>query len=132
VLPKGLLGTPATAEAAGDLLVYRSPRGFGRGPGDNVRLNPGRDDDALPAARALVGHTIGSSGYSDRDALIFDANDAGTSCWFELTEQQASEVRATTEPVGPVAYPAVRHSVGSTTRHERAHGWAYAGATRLC
>ena len=68
---------------------------LGRGLSENVRLYPGRHDDFLPAAQALVGRTIGSSDYADPGGLIFDANDAGTSCWFELTKQQASDVVAT-------------------------------------
>jgi hypothetical protein len=62
----GLVESPGTADAAGDLLAYRTPKVFGRrGPSDNVRLHPGRHDEALPAAQVLVGHTIGSSGYAD-------------------------------------------------------------------
>ena len=81
---------------------------MGRGLSENVRLYPGRNDDVLPAAQALVGRTIGSSGYAEPDRLIFDANDEGTSCWFELTEDQAADVVATLSRSGHASTLLVR------------------------
>lgn len=96
----GLLDTTATATTAQSLQQYRTSKFLGRGLSENVRLLPGRHDEALPAALTLVGHTIGSSGYAEPGGLIFDANDEGTSCWFELTAEQASGVMAALDRAG--------------------------------
>lgn len=104
----GLLDAAETADAASALREYRSRKWMGRGLSENVRLYPGRNDDVLPAAQALVGRTIGSSGYAEPDRLIFDANDEGTSCWFELTEDQAADVVATLSRSGHASTLLVR------------------------
>ena len=73
-----------------------------------LQANPLRAKAFQPAAQALVGRTIGSSGYAEPDRLIFDANDEGTSCWFELTEDQAADVVATLSRSGHASTLLVR------------------------
>jgi hypothetical protein len=54
---------------------------------------PGRDDTALDAVLHVAGKTIGSTGLAASDArMIYDENDRGTSCVFDLTDDQRDEV----------------------------------------
>lgn len=82
-----------TEAAVAALHPYRSKALITRRLTETAHLVPGKDDAALDAVLHLAGKTIGSTGLSAVDArMIYDANDSGTSCVFDLTEVQRDEV----------------------------------------
>lgn len=49
----------------------------------------GTDEAALEAVLPLLTATLGSDGWSSElEQIVYDVNDQGTSCWFELTTPQ--------------------------------------------
>lgn len=77
------------AEAVVALQPLRKRRWLSKTLDSVAHLVPGRDDDKLPAVLRLLSRTIGSTGLSRQDArMVFNADDCGRSCVFELTSEQ--------------------------------------------
>ena len=85
----GLDEAPDCADALAALQDRRVRRLLSKRLDSSAHLLPGQDDDRLPAILPLVSRTVGSTGLSREDAqIVYDANDGGTSCVFELTHEQ--------------------------------------------
>ena len=88
-----LPGDAQTDAAAAALQPYRTKSLLSRRLTETAHVVPGRDDAALDAVLHLAGKTIGSTGLAASDArMVYDANDRGTSCVFDLTNDQRDEV----------------------------------------
>lgn len=61
-----------------------------RGPTVDLML---ADDHDFDLAMAIAPFTIGGTGISDSQTIIWDGNDTGTSGAFQLTEDEVDEVR---------------------------------------
>ena len=85
----GLEEEPECADAVAALQERRRPHFLSKGLDSSARLVPGRDDELLSVIPPLLSRTIGSTGLSRADAqMIYNADDGGSSCLFELTTQQ--------------------------------------------
>jgi hypothetical protein len=90
----GLGEIPDCAEAVAALQDLRPRRLVSTKRDSSAHLEPGRDDDRLSLVLPLLSRTIGSTGLSrEGGQMIFDANDEGSSCVFELTSEQERSVR---------------------------------------
>lgn len=59
-----------------------------------AHLTQGRDDDKLSAVLPLLSRTVGSMRLSRGDAqMVFNADDCGTSCMFELASEQLESLQ---------------------------------------
>ena len=77
------------------LLPHRTRQRLRRRPSDIVHLTPGCDDAALEAAMQLLTRTVGSTGFAAADSnIVYDVNDAGSSCAFRLTAAQFIDIEA--------------------------------------
>ncbi|GAB3100290.1 DUF1990 family protein [Isoptericola nanjingensis] len=65
----------------------------------SLTLDP-RSDEDLGLAMALAPHSIGGSATDDTGALVWDANDTGTSAAFRLASSEVAAVRAAVERAG--------------------------------
>lgn len=85
------LGVDASTTAAVARLQQfrtRTMLGLGRRFTTTAHLVPGRDDSVLDAVLEVAGKTIGSIGLTNDAEVVYDANDGGTSCLFDLTDRQ--------------------------------------------
>ena len=89
---RGLTERAETASAAATLEPYRRLGWLRRRPTSTVHLVPGKDDAALEAALRLLTSTIGSAAMAGDGEVVYDVNDEGSSCWFELTEDERAAV----------------------------------------
>ena len=86
-------GDAQTDAAVAALQAYRTKSLLSRRLTETAHVVPGRDDAALDAVLDLAVKTNGSTGLAASDArMIYDANDSGTSCVFDLTDDQRDEV----------------------------------------
>ena len=58
------------------------------------------DDHDFVLAMAIAPFTIGGTGISDRQTIIWDGNDTGTSGAFQLTDDEVVEVEQSLEAAG--------------------------------
>jgi len=85
----GLDEDPDCADGVAALQGRRGRHLLSRKLDSSAHLVPGRDDELLSAILPLLSRTVGSTGLSREDAhMIYDANDGGSSCLFELTSEQ--------------------------------------------
>lgn len=85
----GLDAEPECADGVAALQGRRRRHFLSRKLDSSARLVPGRDDELLSTIQPLLPRTIGSTGLSRADAqMIYNADDGGSSCLFELTSQQ--------------------------------------------
>lgn len=92
----GLGDDPDCAEAVAALLPLRQRHWMSKQLHSVAHLVPGRHDDRLSAVMPLLSRTIHSAGLSRQDAhMVFNADDGGTSCLFELTPEQLERLQGT-------------------------------------
>lgn len=85
---------PDCADAVAALQDRRPRRLLSKELESSAHLEPGRDDDLLPMVLPLLSRTIGSTGLSRADArMIYNADDEGSSCLFELKPDQVTAVQ---------------------------------------
>jgi len=89
---QGLTERAETASAAATLEPYRRLTWPRRRPTSTVHLVPGRDDAALDAVLGLLTRTMGSAALAGDGEVVYDVKDEGTSCWFELTDDERAAV----------------------------------------
>ncbi|MGO4604593.1 hypothetical protein [Terrabacter sp. 2YAF2] len=82
------------AEAVAALYPLRKRHWLSKQLHSVAHLVPGRDDDKRSAVMPLLSRTIYSAGLSRHDGhMVFNADDRGTSCVFELTAEQLARLQ---------------------------------------
>lgn len=90
----GMEGDPDCAASLAALQPLRKRQLLSKKLDSVAQLEPGLDDDKLAAVLPRLSRTIGSTGLSRDDGrMVFNADDVGTSCVFELTSEQLEAVR---------------------------------------
>ncbi|MFC7876218.1 DUF1990 family protein [Isoptericola sp. NPDC057391] len=86
-------------EACAAVRVAEARLAAGRQRSTSLTLDP-RSDEDLGLATVLAPHSIGGSATDDTGALVWDANDTGTSAAFRLTPSEVAAVRTAVERAG--------------------------------
>lgn len=90
----GLDDDPGCAEGVATLNPLRKRHWLSKQVHSVAHLVPGRDDDMLPSVMPLLSRTFYSAGISRRDGhMVFNADDHGRSCLFELTAEQLAKLQ---------------------------------------
>ena len=97
----GLDDDPDCAEAVAALSPLRKRHWLSKQLHSVAHLLPGRDDDKLSVVVPLLSRTLHSAGLSRQEAhMVFNADDCGTSCLFELTPEQCAKVQSSMRAEG--------------------------------